>query len=929
MYVEILMIKVRYDHSVKPSLKLLPIKSINISDKISRKNKEVWVIPNHYRSQNENFIRQIGVRFIDKESNIEKVSIVSPDEKSSHNFVYNSDKNIWFEPTLFSNKKRKSYYLYEESSILTGLTNAGLAKLSCTINGQSNNFATIHFVPSSLPIEDYEEMIADLYRIREELVRDERNVAKLAISSNKVVIELQEQLKNLKNAIKQINANPHTVLELQTTKKRPQSHGRFDFRLEIEQYINPGKLNYRSRSLIPMVATHENKLIKQLLEDLIRYATTMGSNEITTKSLLRNVIDEREMHFRKSDLEIQSLLGSVNTIEEINTYNRIHSKLAQDMQRYLDKESSIREHIKATANFTVNPNRVLDTQYIELTLEMNGTFTKNNHYYHHQSFQGMRAHLKYDRRQQQLRIINYTLKTPFDRISRVPKSHFGTIQFDGNHVQSQMRFYKAFCEEAQIQSESRPRTICIRGFVRPQPNGVDAVATPRPDSYYDYIFDFVHISSIHVNGNEILVPSDRNYLLTFLDNELPVMIHDSDQSEEVFMRLKQLEKLQALTKYKEEIHSVSQDFDELRETTRRLLELPLFSKLNLSERLQIRPTQVFLHNPTYRVAWQAVKKIKHELSASLYVEPYQRQISTGKVEHIFEIWILYKILYLLTKELSWKLDGYKDVTTCLDDYLLNGNQKGLQNFSVILSWQHWQVELYYEPKIDLPFSRYFTPDFVFKFKNNNKSIGMAILDAKYRDYSSQGSEQWVKDIVDVAINKYGNMQSINLNWQVPILASAIIHSDMIISENVEDKYNPYHVMYNKTLFDTNLNNEKAHKYGSIYMTPSKTYVFKNWFRLIMEYHLDEHKVCWNCGEAEEVHERQLLTQGGYLKYYYTCKNCNDFWVKVHCRSNGHKLIKHMNNYHLQVKSRRKWYVICPICGDGRPTQKTPLLKQLY
>ena len=925
MYVELFMIKVRYDHSVKPNQKLLSIKSIDIGDKIARKNKEEWVIPNHYRSQNENFMRQIGVRFGDKENNVEKVSIISPDEKSSHNFVYHSDKNIWFEPTLFSNKKRKGYYLYEESSILTGLTNAGTAKLSCTANGQSNNFAAIHFVPSSLPIEDYEEMIADLYRIREDFVRNDRNVAKVAISSNKVLMELQEQLKKLTTAIKQINANPHTILELHTTKKKPQSHGRFDLRMEIEQYMNPGKPNYRSRSLKPMVATYENKLIKQLLEDLIRYAAAMGSNEITTKSLLRNVINEREMHFRKSDLEIQRLLGSVDKIEDINTYNRIHSKLTQDMQRYLDEESSIRENIKAIANFTANPNTLRDAQYIELTLEMNGIFTNSNHYYHHQSIHGMRAQLEYDRREQQLRIRTYAIETPFDRIPQVPNSHFGTIQLGSNHVQSQIRLYKAFCEEAQIQSEHRPRTINICGFVRPQPNGVDAVATPRLDNFYDYTFDFVHISSIHVNGNEILVPEDRVSLLDFLDNELPVMMHGADQSEEAFMRLKQLEKLQALTKFKEEIHSAAAEFDELRETAQSLLMLPLFSTLNLNERLPIRPTQVFLHNPTYRVAWQAVKRIKHELSASLYVEQHQRQISTGKVEHIFEVWTLYKILHLLTKEIGWRLDGYKDVTTCLDDYLLVGNQKGLQNFSVTLYWQHWQVELYYEPKIDLPFSQYLTPDFVLKFKKDNRALGIVVLDAKYRNYNSQGTEQWVEDIIDIAINKYGKMQPIDSNWQAPILASGIIHSDIAISENAEDTYNPYHVMYNEALFNTNLSNEKAHKYGAIYMIPSKTYVFKNWFRLIMEYHLGEHKVCWNCGEAEEVHERQLLTQGGYPKYYYTCKKCNEFWVKVHCRSNRHKLVKHMNNYHLQVESRRKWYVICPSCGDGRPTQATPQL----
>ncbi|WP_462405906.1 nuclease domain-containing protein [Gracilibacillus sp. Marseille-QA3620] len=919
------MIKVWYDHRVNPNQKLLPIKSVDIGDKIARKDKEEWVIPNHYRGQNEKFMRQIGVRFVYKKNNVEKVSIASPDGKCCHDFIYDSDKDIWFEPTLFSNKKRKGYYLYEESSVLAGITNAGTAKLNWTVNGLSNNFATIHFVPSSLSIEDYEEMIADLYRIREGFVRDGRNVAKVGMSSNKVVMELREQLKKLTIAIKQIDANPHMVLDWHMTKKKPYNYGRFDLRMEIEQYMNPGKPNYRSRSLIPHVATYENKLMKQLLEDLIRYAASRGLTEITTKFLLRDVIDERETLFRKSDLQIQRLLGSVENIEDIYTYNRIHNMLTHDLEQYLDEESSIRKRNKALADYTENPKGLKDMQFIELTLEMNGVFTKSNQYYHHQSVHGMRAQLKYDRREQQLGIKGYALETPSGLKLQVPNSHFGTILLGSNHVQSQFRFYKAFCEEAQIQSEHQSRTIVIRGLVRPQTNGIDAVATPRYDDFYDYTFDFVYISSIHINGKEILVPADSFSLLEFLDNELPVMMYGAEQSEEAFMRLKQLEKLRAFTRYKEEIQNAAAEFDELRETAESLLEFPLFSTLDLNERLPIRPTQVFLHNPTYRVAWQAIKRIKHELSASLYVEQHQRQISTGKVEHIFEVWILYKILHLLTNEMGWSLKGYKNVTACLDEYLLGKSHKGLQNLAVTLTWQQWQVELYYEPRIDLPCNQYLTPDFVLKFKKNNRSMGIVVLDAKYRNYHSQGAEQWVKDIVDIAIDKYGSMQPIDSKWQAPILASGIIHSDITISENAEDMYNPYHVMYNEELFNTNLIDEKAHKYGSIYMIPSKTYVFKNWFRLIMEYHLNEHKVCWNCGEAGDVHERVLLTQRGYPKYYYTCKKCNEFWVKVHCSLNGHKLVKHMNNYHLQVESRNKWYVVCPSCGDGRPAQENPQL----
>lgn len=39
-------------------------------------------------------------------------------------------------------------------------------------------------------------------------------------------------------------------------------------------------------------------------------------------------------------------------------------------------------------------------------------------------------------------------------------------------------------------------------------------------------------------------------------------------------------------------------------------------------------------------------------------------------------------------------------------------------------------------------------------------MGLGLLDAKYRNYESQGIEQWKKDVVDIAVSKYGNMHPI-------------------------------------------------------------------------------------------------------------------------------------------------------------------------
>lgn len=911
MEMELYMIKAWYDHREKPKNKALPIRYIDIGDKLPSTDKNVWVIPGHYRSQNEKFIRQVGIRFLNPQD-VEAVWITSPDQQSIRRFVY--EQGVWFEPTLYTTEKYKGYFKFDESVVLTGITNAGTAELTYLRNGNIYHLATIHFIPSSLSMEDYEDMIADLYQLREDFVRDDRNVAKVAINKMEVAQELEKNLQKLTTAVQQIDANPHAVLQLKTKLKKTSDTGRFDLRMELEQHMNPGKPNYRSRTLEPVVATYENKLIKQMLEDLVRYSTAMGSEKPTTKSRVRNLINERNMYFRKSDLEIQRLFSSVEKLESSTRYQVVHNKFSQEVEKIIEEERNVKNQTLLTANFNPNPAQPSGTQFIKLTFVMNGIFDEEHGYFHHQSRQGMFAQLSYDQRKPQLTSFEYSLDTFYGPVKNRPNSCFGTILLTGNHMLSHAKFYRAFCQDAQIDSKRKKRNVQISGFVQPQPYGIDAVTTPGKGEHNNYKFEFVQITNIHIDGKELQF--DNQSLVEFAKNELPVMTHQAEQSENIFMRLKQLEKLKALTDEIKEAENIGFKYDSLKETAEKLLKLPLFSTIEIREQLPGTPTQLFLHNPVYRVAWQVIKQINQRLSASLYVKQHERQVSTGKVQYIFEVWSFYKMVHLLTKEMKWKLEDPRGLTSYLDAYLLNKMNDGPEK-AVVLHWRDWQLEMYYEPRIDLTNHNYRTPDYMFIFKKNNTQRGMVILDAKYRNYVAQGENEWKKDIIDVAIGKYAQMHPVDEKWKIPLIVSGILHSDVTFSEEAEDQYNPYHVMYNEELFNTTLQVEKPHKYSSISMTPSNTYVFKNWFRLIMEFHLNEYKVCWNCGETN-VDERQLLTRYGHTKYHYICTACNDFWVKIHCQKNRHhKIIKHTNNYHLQIKNRNKWWVICPYCGDGR------------
>ncbi len=909
--IELYMISVFYDYSIKPEGGLLPVKFVDIGEKLDNKNSSEWTIRNHYRSHKDGRLRQIGIRFINKKNNVDTAYITSPDNECKNEFVYNKDKDIWLEPTFFSPIKKNNYYIFDQTKLLTGITNAGTANLCCTSEGNSKHVGTVYFIPSALSMIDYEDMVSDLYRIHEDLVRDNRNIAKVGIDSSKILRNLQDQLKKLRYSVKQISSNPNTELKLHTEKRNDHSSGRFDIRMEIDRYTNPGKPNYRSRKLVSMNTTFENQLIKQMLEDLVCYAKTLGSDEIKTKALLRKLTNEQVLYFDKSNKNVRNSLGNIENLDK--NYKSLHNELKENMRKFSEEENIIRQSIKAKLDFTNNINQENNIEYIELNISINGKFAPNNRYNHYQFERGIVAELSYDQwRNSEFKIINYVINGN----RTVHNSHFGEIQLTSNNIISHALLFKALCEKSQLESEANMKKIRITGYVRCQPNGIDAVATEGNKGYQKYLFDFAHISSVNIDGNEVEIQTKKNELLAFLDNEIPVKMIHIEQSEEANMRLKQLEKLDELSKYKLEVIDIAKRYDGLRESAENLLELPLFSMLDTTKRIPIIPTQIFLHNPIYRVAWKSIQGLKRELSVSLYVEQNDKQINTGKVEHIYELWIFYKIIDILTKKIGWKLKDSKNIIESLREYLI-GNKKKQTSSCVNLSWENWKIELYHEPKIDLLQGNYIKPDFIFKFKKDNEYKGMAVLDAKYRDYSSQGSTQWVEDVVTVAMNKYGNMQPKDLFWKVPIVTSSIVHSDTKISENAEEKYNPYHVLYNEKLFDEKLSSETAHKYGSIYMIPSKTYVFENWFRSIMEYQLGEYKVCWNCGKSKEIEEKNLLTQSGYPKYHYICNSCNEFWVKVHCSKKGHHdLIKHMNNYHLQVERGEKWYVVCPSCGDG-------------
>ena len=195
----------------------------------------------------------------------------------------------------------------------------------------------------------------------------------------------------------------------------------------------------------------------------------------------------------------------------------------------------------------------------------------------------------------------------------------------------------------------------------------------------------------------------------------------------------------------------------------------------------------------------------------------------------------------------------------LDNLLSDKSDKNISGLEIDLFYEYStnfdiKMKIIYEGEIRYEENKKKCPDYQFvltvydKVNKVNFKPVRAYLDAKYRNYDVQGLEETFinKDIIEVAIEKY--LKTFLGTNNEPIV-SMIAHSCN------DSKY--------------------------------------------VEYHLSLYYVCWNCGEAKNIEKIEKTTISGFVKYHYTCKECNEFWMKSHCSvpKLNHGIIKQIENYH--------------------------------
>lgn len=917
-----IMINVHYDIKGNKNGKLKPVEKVEIVEALKYdSSNNCWYTFNHYKSYSEyaGTIRysQIGFKGVQEILNDFTVYI-EHNEVAIKELYLDHETGIWFELSKF----KKDKYSTSEKDQITGLNQSGSIKVKVKnkLTESLVEECNIIFLPSSIEIKDYKIMIAEIYNIYIDLLRNKNSSVRLNEREMLSLRWVEDVLNTIEPALKYIDQHPNENFSVQWAKQKNNTNEtRFDIRTEISKAIFAGNPSVKKMQLYRDTNLYEHRVIKHFLsslkflielylkENLLNIKRDQVKNELRVFEDKSNFLSD----FKEADYTV--LKGKVERIdEELNKEKEdVSNKLKAincdnnpfiNMYTNIDIELKFKVHsIPKTFKCELS-NDVVMTKFETAWSEMiNGWDIELVSYSYQNSFNE-----------------RVQIQWPHPRFSKKMKLELHTVVLkDHIYLMQSLNNAEILGEEIKVKGSVYYESVKIN-----QSSDIIGTDTGAVENFYEYKFIFFNIHSIAVRERERSIISDD-----VIEDIVPILLNSRDYSRNTD---KLLQFKLKTTSYEQKLKLINQIslinheeklYKQVDAKINNLLELDIFKGIDSFEFEQIKPTQVFLHDPHYRILWNVLKEHEYINSISLSELNSDNYINVTNVNNIYEIWAFLKMIMMIKTELGWTIRGQDRLSNYIKDFLTNKKEQTLDGFNIELNKSMYNLFMSYTPHLPRPGLQPLTPDYRFILQAPNKERKVIYLDAKYRDYEEQGEKEWEKDIKAVAIKKYLRTKSSNPDLNGDL--SFILHCDQKMGELKEKAGVSFSAAYDDTFIssvdetESLLKGEYGHTVGSIYLLPQTTSSFLNWFRMIMEYHMEDFQTCWSCGDlADNVNVTLAYTERGHLKYYYECSNCNDFWVKVHCR-NGHKLIKHTNNYHQQKKDTYAWYVICPECFNGR------------
>ncbi|PGW74489.1 nuclease domain-containing protein [Bacillus thuringiensis] len=840
---------------------------------------------------------------------------------------YDEKRQIFFDqPKLKKGRDKKWAYSNSLDKAVFGSVNAGVFFFNVYKKGSitpvSPNFYKACILPSSLSFEKYQEMLNDIINIRRELIM-EHNASKQSIQLmwKHTLEDIEKSIEQIHSPLIRINQQPKVKIEERFTKVPIRNIKKFNSKTVMNLLLNEGNVKMISSQPSESTDIYENQMICFALLELKRYLED-SKMYISKESLQRKLeIDDQVGQLvgqygvhNLTDLEELISDSSINPFFKVNYCRNMFKKLKSQ-----NNEDETIEVIFQVAKYNQNFTPKMSFIYHQLMTTINGyQFDIVNRVFP-LDFMFLNQKLKY-------RIVNENRKLVPIKGRKVDLKLI-TADFR-QHV---FLLYKLF--ELNDKSVMNIHAVVKKNSIKDDDPLRGNQAKNQNGEYYrdtyEYPLDIVELKSI--NGMEVpkvITQSDLEYWF----NLYGVL----EFKEEIRKQINSLNTKQIRTHTElEEIKASNEKVRKLIDKLDGYLQIPFLSGVT-KKKNRWKLTQIFTNDKNYSMLWKSLRALdkKYEFTSDFK----EIDIIVKKTDELYEYWILIRILKIF-HDTGWETITGHSFKNVIDQFFDGrrmekakaGNLEGFQIKMEHTGKKHTN-HLYADGSVSIEkleviihFNEYIAgkkPDYAFELTvfageglQQRRITKWFYLDAKYRNYQEQSSHYgWFHDINTVAINHYLNYFHAH---DQPSHASFLIHPD------VDDRYQFFGGYLNYTmaqnfqrvnqLFDRN----PRQSFGSISCIPGQIRNLKAYVKMMIEYHFVEQKtpfICWECGSTDTDIQHKVIPGSQNIKFHISCNSCGEFWVRTHCDSNGHKLVKHLNdNYHKEEFEHYPWFVKCPVC----------------
>lgn len=853
-------------------------------------------------------------------------------KKESEETVLEFDKKhqIFFDkPKPKWNSKDKKWEITNSlDRAVFGAVNAGVFYLNVYKDNSktpvNQDLYKVCILPSSLPFAKYKEMINEILNIRRELIMEQGSSKQSIQAAWKFALDDIENVVNkIEGPLFRISKQPKVKLQESYVKVPIRSIKKYNAKTMMNLLLSQGNMTSLSSQATESTDIYENSMIYFALTELKRYVENF-------RSYLHN-------KFLKKNNEINEQMEQF-----LNRYGMASITQLESMVRnfyYGDtKQIFFKSMIK-----TLNPLTNDDEETIEVEVQL----SINNSLEYKMSFMNGKLISSYEGQGPPNPAYPLDFKFNGRNLS------YSMVHGNKHHIMIRGRKATLKLQTADLKQHdflydclsriNQPTVIRLHAVVLKNSYNDDdplrggRVKKPSTGEYYPNLYEYplTIVQLKGINGVKVIghLESERIMALFSQNGTFPMREETLEQIKSIKLRK------QKSSDQLSDLNSPGKQVDQIIEKINRFLQLPVFNGVHLRSDYW-RLTQIFINDQHYSILWKHLRSLdkKYEFTTDFD----DADLVVKKTDQLYEYWLLIVLIKQLT-ESGWRIVGNMTFKSLIQQFLqnqkpsLSANIEGItielehEGKTSLMLDQFNQVDIegsVFIKKIEMKvyFNEYLggkRPDYAFivtvHLDKNGKGKSLSrwfYLDAKYRNYLDQGGMPiWYSDLNQYAIDKYINYY---LQKGHPSHASFLVHPDMnsrfsyyggYLNESMKKELHPINDGYD----DRN----PRHIFGSFGCIPGQTNHLKTFIRMLLEYHFIQVNtpfICFECGSTDTI-IHQKPTKKDNTKYHITCRSCGDFWVRTHCDTHGHKLVKHLfENYHKEEYSEYPWYVKCPVCN---------------